>query len=88
MIECEFCKNCFSNKSNLKIHQKTVKYCLKIQGKDEKKDEKNRFGFYTTGGIPVSFTSGRVDSGFFVNIIYCINSDWGRSVMGPFSRPQ
>jgi hypothetical protein len=43
MIECEFCKNCFSNKSNLKIHQKTVKYCLKIQGKDEKKDEKKVF---------------------------------------------
>jgi hypothetical protein len=33
-MECEFCKNTFSNKQNLNAHQKNAKYCLKIQGKD------------------------------------------------------
>jgi len=33
MIECKFCKKKFCNKSSLKKHQKTAKYCLKIQGK-------------------------------------------------------
>jgi gas vesicle protein len=31
---CEYCKNSFSNKSNLNLHQKTAKYCLKIQKKE------------------------------------------------------
>ena len=31
-MECEFCKNIFSTKTNLNSHQKTAKYCLKIQG--------------------------------------------------------
>jgi hypothetical protein len=31
-MECEFCKNKFSNKQNLNNHQRTAKYCLKIQG--------------------------------------------------------
>jgi hypothetical protein len=33
-MECQFCKNTFSNKKNLNAHQKNAKYCLKIQGKD------------------------------------------------------
>ena len=38
--KCEHCKNMFSNKMNLKIHQNNAKYCLKIQGKyqPEKKE--------------------------------------------------
>ena len=28
---CEYCKKNFANKSNLTVHQKTTKYCLKIQ---------------------------------------------------------
>ena len=32
-MQCPFCKNTFSNKQNLNAHQKTAKYCLKIQGK-------------------------------------------------------
>ena len=32
-MECEFCKNKFVSKSNLYSHQKTAKFCLKIQGK-------------------------------------------------------
>lgn len=31
-MECDFCKRKFSSKSSLKYHQKTAKYCLKIQG--------------------------------------------------------
>lgn len=34
-VECNFCKKKFSNKINLLQHQKTVKRCLKIQGKNE-----------------------------------------------------
>lgn len=34
MIICDFCKKSFYTKSNLVKHQKTAKYCLKIQGKD------------------------------------------------------
>jgi uncharacterized C2H2 Zn-finger protein len=32
-MECEYCKNIFSKKNNLKSHQKKAKYCLEIQGK-------------------------------------------------------
>lgn len=31
-MECQYCKNKFSNKTNLNTHQKRAKYCLKIQG--------------------------------------------------------
>jgi len=31
-MNCSFCNNTFSGKSALKKHQKTAKYCLKIQG--------------------------------------------------------
>jgi hypothetical protein len=34
-MECEFCKKILSTQSSLKYHQKTAKFCLKIQGKDE-----------------------------------------------------
>lgn len=30
-MECEFCKKSFSNVWNLKTHQKTAKYCIKLQ---------------------------------------------------------
>jgi hypothetical protein len=33
-MECQFCKKSFSSKSAVTYHQKTAKYCLKIQGKD------------------------------------------------------
>jgi hypothetical protein len=33
-MRCTFCKHIFSNKQNLNAHQKTAKYCLKIQGKE------------------------------------------------------
>ena len=33
-MECNFCNKMLSSKSALNIHQKTVKYCLKIQGKE------------------------------------------------------
>ena len=31
-MECIYCKNTFSGKSSLKYHQKSAKYCLKLQG--------------------------------------------------------
>jgi hypothetical protein len=32
-MECQYCKNTFSNKQNLNAHQTKTKYCLKIQNK-------------------------------------------------------
>ena len=32
-MDCQYCKKTFSNKGNLTNHQKTAKYCLKIQCK-------------------------------------------------------
>jgi hypothetical protein len=32
-MKCRFCKNEFSSKTSLNHHQKTAKYCLKLQGK-------------------------------------------------------
>ena len=37
-MECEFCKNKFSNKQNLNAHQVKAKYCLKIQNKKPDKE--------------------------------------------------
>ena len=37
---CDYCKNEFNNKSNLTKHQKTSKYCLKIQEQSKLKTEK------------------------------------------------
>ena len=34
-MECTFCNKIFSSKSSLNNHQKTTKYCLKLQGKLE-----------------------------------------------------
>jgi len=31
-MQCEFCKNTFSSKTNLNHHQKRAKYCLKMRG--------------------------------------------------------
>ena len=36
-MECNFCNKIFSSKSSLNVHQKTTKYCLKLQGKNEEK---------------------------------------------------
>jgi hypothetical protein len=33
-MECQYCKKSFQTKSSLTYHQKSAKYCLKIQGKD------------------------------------------------------
>ncbi len=37
-MQCQFCHNEFSNKQNLNAHQKKAKYCLAIQGVQQKKD--------------------------------------------------
>lgn len=39
-LTCKFCKNSFKNKSYLTKHQKTSKYCLKIQ--EKQKEEANK----------------------------------------------
>ena len=33
--DCEFCQKSFATKGSLSIHQKTAKFCLKLQGKKE-----------------------------------------------------
>ena len=38
-MECEFCKNVFSTKTNLNNHQKRAKYCLKLRGLDTTQTE-------------------------------------------------
>ena len=40
---CQYCKKTLSTKSNLLIHQKTVKYCLKIQEKNIRRRKGQRF---------------------------------------------
>ena len=35
-MECTFCNKIFATKSSLNNHQKTTKYCLKLQGKNQK----------------------------------------------------
>jgi len=37
-MQCEFCANVFTTKSNLNAHQKKAKYCLAIQGVQQKED--------------------------------------------------
>ena len=39
-MECKFCKKILSSKSALNTHQRTAKYCLKIQGKTVEKYQK------------------------------------------------
>jgi hypothetical protein len=34
-MDCNFCKKSFSTKGSFAIHQKTAKFCLKLQGKNE-----------------------------------------------------
>jgi hypothetical protein len=34
-MECEFCKKVLSTKSNLNLHQKTAKYCIALQNKED-----------------------------------------------------
>ena len=36
-MNCEYCNNTFSSKTNLQKHQKYTKYCLKLQGKEKHK---------------------------------------------------
>ena len=38
-MECNFCNKIFCSKSSLNVHQKTTKYCLKLQGKKDKENE-------------------------------------------------
>lgn len=38
MITCQFCNKDFSTKTNLTVHQKTAKYCLSLQGKQDIKN--------------------------------------------------
>ncbi len=35
-MECQYCKNIFSNKVNLNAHQKNTKYCLKLRHEENK----------------------------------------------------
>ena len=64
-MECPYCNNVFSSKTNLNTHQKTAKYCLKLQ-------EIN---------IPVHFICKKCDKTFIHKHIYqkhistCINTD-------------
>ena len=37
-MEYQYCKNIFSNKQNLNAHQRTTKYCLKLQNKSPNKE--------------------------------------------------
>jgi len=39
MFDCEFCKKSFTSKSNLNLHRKTTKRCLKIQQEQTSKTE-------------------------------------------------
>jgi len=43
-MECKFCKNTFSSKTNLNHHQKRAKYCLKLRGIYEQNDEYKCYG--------------------------------------------
>ena len=36
-LVCCFCQHCFSNKHNLKVHQATAKYCMKLHESHDNK---------------------------------------------------
>ena len=40
-MNCEFCNNTFSSSYNLKTHQKSAKFCLKLQGQEIIKPDDN-----------------------------------------------
>ena len=42
-MECDFCKKIFKNKYSLSTHQKSVKSCLLLQGKNE--EDENCFKY-------------------------------------------
>ena len=44
MFNCEYCNNKYSSSSSLKLHQKTAKFCIKIQDKNNEQT-KERFLF-------------------------------------------
>ena len=46
-IKCEYCKNEFTTKTNMTHHQRTAKYCLKLQGKENKCKESCVCGYET-----------------------------------------
>jgi len=43
MFDCEFCKKSFASKSNLNLHRKTTKRCLKIQREQSSKTEEVKY---------------------------------------------
>jgi hypothetical protein len=43
MFDCEFCKKSFASKSNLNLHKKTTKRCLKIQQEQCSKTEEVKY---------------------------------------------
>jgi hypothetical protein len=49
-MNCNFCKQKFSNRSSLNLHQKNTKYCLNLQGVLENKKFKCDYCYklYTT----------------------------------------
>ena len=51
-MECKFCKKILKNQYTLETHQKTTKYCLKLQGKTLDKT-------YMCQGCDETFTSKR-----------------------------
>jgi len=69
-MDCEHCKKTFSNKSNLRNHQKTAKYCLKLQNKD--------INEFSCKACDYSFTSKRnlkLHEISCINLIKIINND-------------
>jgi hypothetical protein len=56
-FQCIYCKKIFTSKSILKNHQKSAKYCLKIQEKTDIVDEDENDNNYTCEYCNKSFTS-------------------------------
>ena len=40
-MDCTHCRKKFANKATLTRHQKTAKFCIKIQEENERKEKKN-----------------------------------------------